>query len=322
MDMDMDMDMDFTISIIICAYNAEAFIDETLHTILAQTYPRVEIVVIDDGSTDETAAIVRKLGSKVKFFSQPNTGPSAARNAGIRVATGKLLCFFDADDLMPPTRLAQQADFLQRHPDVHLVTTDYQNFSKQGLADHTHFQTCPLLQAHLQGQLEVVLEDACTILAQENFSITGTSLLRRSLVDLVSGFEPRLQRCEDFHFYFRMARHTRVGIINRVGMFRRIHDNNLSRNVLQMLPNGIISSSLLRDTESNPRVRKLLNARIVSFMESFARQQANIGYYGNALYHYSMALLTKPGLRQLYRTLHGAARTFALALRLHRSKDN
>ncbi len=305
------------VSVIVCAYNAEKFLAETLQTLIDQTYPKVEIVVVDDGSTDGTSAIIQGFGAKLSSFYQPNAGLSAARNAGIQKSTGDLICFFDADDLMPPDRLSEQVDFLRRHPGIQMVICDYRNFSDQGQDAHTHFQTCPLLREQLQEKPEVVLEDACVILAQENFGIAGTPLLMRSLLDHVPSFENGLRSSEDFHFYYRLARHTKVGVLNNVGMLRRVHGNNMSSNWKQMLPNCIRSYSMLRDTESNPQAREYLNSQVAGFWMSLARAEANHRTYGLSLYHYWMALVTDQNVSQLYHTIYGVTRTLAIALGAH-----
>jgi hypothetical protein len=105
-------------------------------------------------------------------------------------------------------------------------------------------------------------------------------------------------------------------------MLRRIHNNNLSSKWAQYLINGSLAYRLLRDTEPNPQIRAALNGQIANFVMSLARQEANHGHYGHSLYHYFMALFTEPRLKQLYRTLHGTARTLAIAMQLHRVADD
>ena len=310
------------VSVIVCAYNAQDFIAETLDSLLAQTWPRVEILVVDDGSTDGTAAIVQGYAPKVHYLHQANMGSSAARNTGVAASTGELLCFFDADDLMPPERLRWQVDFLQRHPDVGFVLCDYRNFTAQGEAECSHFQTCPQLLAWLNGRSEAVLDDACALLAQENFGITGTLLLRRSLLKQVPGFAAHLRGCEDFHFYFRLARHSPMGIFNRVGMRRRMHDSNLTRNWARMLPDAIRSYCALRDTESNPHTRRLLNVLVASTWAALARHEANQKQLYAALHHQLRAFITAPGWCMGLHTLRGMTRTLAIAAGLHHAEEN
>lgn len=310
------------VSIIVCAYNAGIFIAETLKSLLAQTYPKVEIIVVDDGSTDETARIVQTYGSKVRYIHQPNMGPSAARNKGIDASVGELLCFFDADDLMPPERVSLQVEFLQRHRGVRLVFSDYRNFSDTGLAERTHFDTCPRLKAMLQGKTEIILENASAILSGENFGITGTMLMHRGLLSQVPGFETRLRCSEDFHFYYRLARHTPVGILNREGMLRRMHAHNLSSNWERLLPDNIHSYSQLRDAETDIQARRLLNSHIADCWAALARHSADHRRYKEALRNDMKALITAPQCNRLMRTLYNSTRTTAMAFGLYKPRND
>lgn len=309
------------VSIIVAAYNAEAFIGETLASLLRQDYPRTEIIVVDDGSSDGTAGIAQAQAPRVRYLHQPNSGVSVARNTGIAASTGDLICFFDADDLMPTDRLSLQIDFLLRHRDVGLTICDYRNFYEQGCEAQTHFQTCSLLQTQLQDRPELVLEDARIAMAREHFGITGTLMLRRELLRHVPGFVARLRGCEDFHFYFRLARHTRVGILNKVGMLRRVHSSNASKNWSLMIPDGIRSYGELRAVETDPHIRRALDKRIAAYLVNLARNEANHGSHTAALWHYARAFLTARDRDVSRQVLHGCARTLAMALRLHKSSE-
>ncbi|HEV8051797.1 MAG TPA: glycosyltransferase family A protein, partial [Parachlamydiaceae bacterium] len=86
------------ISVVIPAYNAEQFIGQTIQSVLDQTYPCHEIIVVDDGSTDSTKEVLKRFDGSIRYLYQQNKGPSAARNAGIQVAQGEFICFLDADD--------------------------------------------------------------------------------------------------------------------------------------------------------------------------------------------------------------------------------
>jgi len=104
------------ISVVIPAYNAAGTIGRALDSVIAQTHPAREILVVDDGSTDRTAQVVSEYGGRVEYLYQDNAGPGAARNAGIRAAHGEWIAFLDADDEWLPHRLALQAELLQRDP--------------------------------------------------------------------------------------------------------------------------------------------------------------------------------------------------------------
>jgi glycosyltransferase involved in cell wall biosynthesis len=108
------------VSVIMAAYNAAEHIGEALESVLAQQWRPLEVVVVDDGSTDATAEIVRGY-SEVVYVHQENQGPSAARNAAVERSSGEFVANFDSDDLLPPTRIGDQAGYLLAHPEVGAV---------------------------------------------------------------------------------------------------------------------------------------------------------------------------------------------------------
>lgn len=108
------------VSVIVPVHNGEAFLAEALASVLAQDYPRFEVIVVDDGSSDASAAIALAHPG-VRFLRQDQRGPAAARNAGVAASQGRYLAFVDADDLIPPHKLSRQVGYLQRHSDVGCV---------------------------------------------------------------------------------------------------------------------------------------------------------------------------------------------------------
>jgi len=118
------------VSIIIPAYNGEEYIAETIDSCFCQTYPRLEVIVVDDGSTDETRKIIEPLinSGKIRYVYQKNQGPSVARNAGIRLAAGKYIQFLDADDLLLPEKIQKQVECLEAAPKSNLCACDFRCF--------------------------------------------------------------------------------------------------------------------------------------------------------------------------------------------------
>lgn len=114
-----------TISVVIPAYNSAAHIARAIDSVLAQTRPADEIIVVDDGSTDATAAVVQSFGNAVRLIAQANAGAAAARNTGIMAAAGDWIAFLDADDEWLPKRLAAQTAILDRYPNLSWVTGNY-----------------------------------------------------------------------------------------------------------------------------------------------------------------------------------------------------
>jgi glycosyltransferase involved in cell wall biosynthesis len=310
------------VSVVIPAYNAESFIDDALRSLLGQTYPNLEIIVVDDASTDGTAARVAAYAPRVRCIRDTHSYGSAGapRNTGIRHSIGEYIAFLDADDVLLPDRIQRQVEFLSGRPGVELVFSDYRNFSTNGPADSSHFQTCPRLQKMLAGGPSLILtgEEAATLLAQENFGISGTFMIRRTLLRLEGGFDPTLRACEDFHFYFRATRHGQVGVINEVGMMRRLHAANMTSNPVRMLSEGIRSRSMLRDCESNWGIRAHLDRYIAVCHASLARLHADQGNYLRAIHEDARALRRDFSGNRLRAFCRGIARTIAVAAGAHR----
>ena len=125
------------VSVIIPVYNREKYLAEAIESVLAQTYRPIEVIVVDDGSTDGSADIAKRFGSPVRYYFQPNSGAGAARNRGIAVARGSFLAFLDSDDLWVEDKLTHQMAAFERHSDVDIVSGHVRQFYSPELSEHT-----------------------------------------------------------------------------------------------------------------------------------------------------------------------------------------
>lgn len=186
------------VSIIIPAYNAEKYLAEAVESCLRQTHSDLEIIVVDDGSTDQTAAIVQSY-SQVRYFHQPNAGPSAARNRGIQAASGAFLQFLDADDVLLPEKIARCLAEFDTHPDAGVVYTDYEVRDAALQAPATGVAKPPIsvpqeqILAHLVASAVTLFQLSC-------------ALLRRSVLTEAKPFDERLRIAEDWLFWIKLAR--------------------------------------------------------------------------------------------------------------------
>ncbi len=122
------------VSVIVPTYNYGHFIGQALKSMQAQTYPHWECVVVDDGSTDDTAEVVARFSDsdrRIKFLRQKNLRQAAARNNGLRNSSGQYVQFLDADDLLEPRKLERQVEYLERHPEVDIVYGDVRFFNTE-----------------------------------------------------------------------------------------------------------------------------------------------------------------------------------------------
>jgi GT2 family glycosyltransferase len=129
------------VSVLIPTYNRAGLLREALDSVLAQTMQDFEIIVVDDGSTDDTRDVVASYGPGVQYVLTDHGGPARARNAGMELARGEYLCYLDSDDLYYPHKLALQVDHLDRHPDSVMVYTDFSGFDARGFFDEFHIRT-------------------------------------------------------------------------------------------------------------------------------------------------------------------------------------
>lgn len=124
-----------TISVVLPSYNCARYLPEALESVFAQTYREVEVIVVNDGSTDNTDEVVRPYLDRIRYIKQPNKGLSAARNAGFKASTGEFICFLDADDLLMPDKFERQLEVFEREADLGVVISGYVRVAEDGFTE-------------------------------------------------------------------------------------------------------------------------------------------------------------------------------------------
>jgi glycosyltransferase involved in cell wall biosynthesis len=208
------------VSIVIPCFNYARYLAETIESALAQTWPHVEIVVVDDGSTDESAAIATRY--RVRVVRQANQGLSAARNAGLRVTDGDVVIFLDADDRLHPGAAEAAIKVLEQSPSAMLA------FGRCRLIDHKG--------APLPTNLPRVTERFFEELLRRNYIWTpAMAAYRRSVFEAVGTFDPRYCASADYDLYLRIAQRFDVVAHDSLVADYRQHAGNMSRNPVLML---------------------------------------------------------------------------------------
>lgn len=205
-------------SVIIPAYNSETTLACAIDSVLAQSYPAHEIIVIDDGSSDGTSGIAARYGAKLRYIRQDNAGVSSARNHGAQAATGDWLAFLDADDWYYPDRLRLHAEWIQQDPTLDFLTGEYEYVRPDGSvisrSMETHVSGREML-ARAQGAPRVVmtLADLEPFVA-DHFGDTHTlSVPRQRFLDL-GGYPAGFKVCEDVFFLTKLcATSQRIGVV-------------------------------------------------------------------------------------------------------------
>jgi glycosyltransferase involved in cell wall biosynthesis len=196
-----------TISVIIPLYNAEPFIAKAIESVLGQSRPPQQVIVVDDGSTDGSADVVRRYGQQITLVQQPNAGGASARNRGVALAQGDLLAFLDHDDYWAPEKLAWQLDAFQQAPHLEAVFGQLQ-------------QTATMNTAAQDNAL-------FGLNAQDGYHL-DTLLIRRAAFQRIGAFDPTW-RIDTVEWLWR-ARRLKLctQMLPQVLAWRRIHGDNLS----------------------------------------------------------------------------------------------
>lgn len=208
------------VSVIIPAYNAMRYLPETLESVLNQTFKDFEVIVVNDGSSDETEQWVGRVSdSRVRLISQANQGASKARNTGIANARGEYIAFLDADDLWAPTKLEKQVALLDSHEKAGLVYTWVESIDQNGVSRGR------ILQPSAEGQIWE------TLLLHNVVECGSTPLVRRSCFDRVGLFDERLTNVEDRDMWLQIAaHHYDFLVVKEPLVYYRQHPNSKGKN--------------------------------------------------------------------------------------------
>jgi glycosyltransferase involved in cell wall biosynthesis len=200
------------ISCIVPVFNGERYLGEALDSILAQTYRPLEVIVVDDGSTDGTAALAETYRDRVRYAYQPEAGPPATRNQGVRLARGEYVAFLDADDLWHPEKLARQVALLQARPELACCLTHVQPFWIAELAEEA-----ARLRDHPRNR------------AVPGYAASSL-LARRGVFETVGYFDPEQWYGDIIDWFARIAEHgLQMEMLPDILVYRRFHHMNLTR---------------------------------------------------------------------------------------------
>jgi glycosyltransferase involved in cell wall biosynthesis len=204
--------MSALISCIVPVYNAERYLREALESIFAQSYRALEVIVVDDGSTDETPQVVAGFKNCIRYLEQSNRGPSATRNLGVSAARGDFVAFLDPDDLWHPEKLTRQMARFKARPELDLCVAHVQLFWAPELREEA---------ARLRNQARVKTVPGYT---------TGTLLTRRTFFDTIGDFDASLWFGDATDWFLRAADGRAVmELLPEVLLYHRMHTTNLTR---------------------------------------------------------------------------------------------
>jgi glycosyltransferase involved in cell wall biosynthesis len=213
------------VSVIIPTYNRERFVVRAVQSVLNQTFSDLELIVVDDGSTDDTRSTLQQFSGRIRYLHQHNGGVSAARNNGIRAASGRWLAFLDSDDEWRSDYLARQIEWTLRTPGLCMQTSDCM-FTGHNGERHTYFEMNGIGRAFKENSYVVLNKPFCFVVEHAPWQV-GATLFRADAVAQAGLFDPNLSITEDLDLIARVSLQGPLGLIRDalVDIYRREDDS-------------------------------------------------------------------------------------------------
>lgn len=242
------------VSVVMPCYNAAPFLEEAVLSVMKQSYPKVELVVVDDGSTDNSVQLLERLAkeypTRIRIENQQQKGPYLARNLGLTLARGEFIAFLDSDDWWREDFVEKLLQALQEHPKTALAYCGWQNIGVEGGRGEPYVPP----DYELEGKMERFLR------AASPWPIHA-ALTRRSAIEEAGGFQTWLPTCMDYDFWLRIGMTHPIIRVPEVMAFYRHHDH------------GQIVSTQWRQAENSWRVKKDYVSRHPELLQKLSREQ-------------------------------------------------
>lgn len=299
-----------SVSVVLPTFNRAAALPRAIDSVLKQGFS-LELIVVDDGSTDGSADVVKRYGDTLKYVPQTNAGPSVARNTGLDLARGQFVAFLDSDDEWGDGSLRQRIDLLQGFPEIDLVFSDFANV--EGSSHTTHFKsrpTYPNLRGAPLGNDAFRLVDSLGAVISDILVQTSTVVVRRSAVG-DTRFDASLRYGEDWDFWIRLAVHSAFAYIDRPLVRRHLEGANLSQAHELAAPSECRMWQGLSDLALSRAHAAMVRARLAGahFDQGYALERN--AEFGRATAHYARAFRLGPNTRRAAVLLRCLARQLA-----------
>lgn len=270
------------VSVVIPAYNAMKYLPKTLESVLQQTFTDFEVLIVNDGSSDQIVEWVDGITDlRVKLISQRNQGVSTARNIGIDHSQGEYVAFLDADDLWEPTKLEKQVHYLADRSEVGLV------YTWTTLIDTLGEPTGRVFASLVEGLVWKQL------IENDMISTGSSTMIRRSCFDEVGVFDPSLAFAEDWDMWLRIAARYSFGVVKEPLTFYRQHPNNATKNRQKMMQS--LRIVIEKTFQSVPLdLLHLRNRAYANFLLGLAWLAIDIGDYKQAIHYRNLAFQHHP----------------------------
>jgi glycosyltransferase involved in cell wall biosynthesis len=243
------------VSVVIASFNRAHFLPETIDSVLGQKFKDVEVIVVDDGSTDDTRKVLQRYEPSIQYIRQENRGPSAARNLGVRQARGPWISIQDSDDLCAPNHLEVLYGYARSHAQCGMV---FANGAYLKGPEHNRETIIPAKKSRRLAERGVRLED----LFDKSIVRLQAALISKACYDAVGGHDEGLRISMDLDLSFRIFNRYPVAYLDEVVFYYRKHESNVSRNQeLRLSENIQVIRTLLSE---NPGAEAALGKRRVA----------------------------------------------------------
>jgi glycosyltransferase involved in cell wall biosynthesis len=315
------------VSVVVPAHNAGRHIGETIENVLDQSHPNTEVVVVDDGSTDDTPEVLKRFAGRIRVVRQANGGLGSARSAGMRAARGAYLAWLDADDLCHPQRIAVQAALLDARPEIDVVSTDFSAFDDDGVVSVTHsarYYSALRSPAGLRGLftqeeafdgrdvswLATPFDEAFRVFSGNvwetivwaNFVHPPTVMMRRGVFERLGNLDDRYGFAVDWEYLIRASESSLFAYVDAPLIRYRLHGGQMSgsRNTRRIAEDilNVVEAELRRRPDLADRfpekTRRLLARTHLRMAEACAESEKR-----RALRSFTRSLLLNPADRRL-----------------------
>lgn len=287
------------VSVVIPTYNSAQYLPETIESVLAQSWQDFEIIIVDDGSTDNTQEVVGAFNSnKIRYMRQENSGgPSRPRNVGIHHAQGKYISLFDSDDLMSRNKLSEAVTFLERYSDLGLLFANFEICNEHGdsfpgtfLGEFQQFMDLPKKRV---GEKWFTIESALAYetLLRYNFIGTSGTVVPKAVLLSVGGFDESIVGPEDRDMWLRISRRYALGYLDVVGhRYRRRDSGIMGRGEGVLAPYRIRVMRKQLETGLPPSLQRHVRRSIAQSMFGLGYHWQSLGDFKQARIHYWSSL--------------------------------
>jgi glycosyltransferase involved in cell wall biosynthesis len=271
------------VSVIIPNYNYSQYLSQAIDSVLAQSYPLVEVIVVDDGSTDDSIAKLWRYGKQIRYVQQQNKGVAAARNRGVQESVGELIAFLDSDDLWLPSKIEKQIEQFNARPELGLIHCGVIEFNEQ-----TGRET-----RRLDGQQGWVANEL--LLLQRPVILGGGSglMIRRKIYQEIGGFDTDFSTSADWDLFYQIARRYQIGFIAEPLVMYRMHDSNMHSNV-NVMEHDMLLGFQKAFSSASTEVRSLRRRAYAKLHLILAGSYFQAGQTRDFLRHFGRSLLFSP----------------------------